>query len=97
MENLDKLTAAGLPIYDLNLENLERKDWYNAIETLGCQPPPLTLSCQVQDRSGHARTMAGYSQDPRQLMHPAHSTLRRHFLGTTLHHHPQPGLGQGPR
>ncbi|KAJ4302989.1 hypothetical protein N0V90_001880 [Kalmusia sp. IMI 367209] len=26
-ENLDKLTAAGPPIYDLNLENLERKDW----------------------------------------------------------------------
>ncbi|KAF1971759.1 putative histidine kinase HHK12p [Bimuria novae-zelandiae CBS 107.79] len=27
MDNLDKLTAAGLPIYDLNRENLERKDW----------------------------------------------------------------------
>ncbi|KAL1608200.1 hypothetical protein SLS60_003139 [Paraconiothyrium brasiliense] len=27
MENLDKLTAAGLPVYDLNLENLDRKDW----------------------------------------------------------------------
>ena len=23
----DKLTAAGLPVYDLNLENLDRKDW----------------------------------------------------------------------
>lgn len=34
MENLDKLTAAGLPVYDLNLENLERKDWYDAIDTL---------------------------------------------------------------
>ncbi|KAL5422769.1 hypothetical protein PMIN04_004436 [Paraphaeosphaeria minitans] len=27
MENLDKLTAAGLPVYDLNLEHLDRKDW----------------------------------------------------------------------
>ncbi|KAL5382727.1 hypothetical protein DPSP01_006286 [Paraphaeosphaeria sporulosa] len=27
MENLDKLTAAGLPVYDLNLENLDRNDW----------------------------------------------------------------------
>ncbi|KAF2474121.1 two component histidine kinase 1 [Lindgomyces ingoldianus] len=27
MENLDKLTAAGLPIFDLNLEYLERTDW----------------------------------------------------------------------
>ncbi|KAF2446221.1 two component histidine kinase 1 [Karstenula rhodostoma CBS 690.94] len=30
MENLDKLTAAGLPVYDLNLENLDRKDWTNS-------------------------------------------------------------------
>jgi hypothetical protein len=27
MENLDKLTAAGLPVYELNRENLDRKDW----------------------------------------------------------------------
>jgi len=27
MENLDKLTAAGLPIFDLNTEHLEQKDW----------------------------------------------------------------------
>ncbi|KAF2253673.1 putative histidine kinase HHK12p [Trematosphaeria pertusa] len=27
MENLDKLTAAGLPIFDLDQESLERKDW----------------------------------------------------------------------
>jgi hypothetical protein len=27
MENLDKLTAAGLPVYDLNVENVEKKDW----------------------------------------------------------------------
>lgn len=27
MENLDKLTSAGLPVFDMNLENLDRKDW----------------------------------------------------------------------
>jgi hypothetical protein len=27
MENLDKLQATGLPVYDLNIENLARKDW----------------------------------------------------------------------
>jgi len=27
MENLDKLTAAGLPVFDLNQENLGKKDW----------------------------------------------------------------------
>jgi len=27
MENLDKLSATGLPIFDLNEENLKRKDW----------------------------------------------------------------------
>lgn len=27
MENLDKLTATGLPIFDLNSESLSRPDW----------------------------------------------------------------------
>jgi len=27
MENLDKLSATGLPVFDLNKENLVRKDW----------------------------------------------------------------------
>jgi hypothetical protein len=27
MEDLDKLTAAGLPVFDLNSEHLEQKDW----------------------------------------------------------------------
>jgi hypothetical protein len=27
MENLDKLSATGLPVFDLNLEHLEQKDW----------------------------------------------------------------------
>jgi hypothetical protein len=27
MQNLDKLTAAGLPVFDLNSEHLDHKDW----------------------------------------------------------------------
>lgn len=27
MENLDQLSATGLPVFDLNEENLQRKDW----------------------------------------------------------------------
>ena len=27
MENLDKLTAAGLPVFDMNQEHLDHKDW----------------------------------------------------------------------
>jgi hypothetical protein len=27
MENLDKLSATGLPVFDLNEENLDGKDW----------------------------------------------------------------------
>ncbi|PSN59849.1 two component histidine kinase 1 [Corynespora cassiicola Philippines] len=46
MENLDKLTSTGLPVFDLNAENLNRKDW--AETTLGERDAwPLALTCLV--------------------------------------------------
>ncbi|KAF2652355.1 two component histidine kinase 1 [Lophiostoma macrostomum CBS 122681] len=46
MEDLDKLTATGLPVFDLNTENLERKDWSKT-----CLGPreswPFALHCLV--------------------------------------------------
>ncbi|EDU40549.1 Two component histidine kinase 1 [Pyrenophora tritici-repentis] len=43
MENLDKLSATGLPIFDLNEENLNRKDWAKtAIGTRDSWPTALT-------------------------------------------------------
>ncbi|KAF2181684.1 putative histidine kinase HHK12p [Zopfia rhizophila CBS 207.26] len=46
MENLDKLTAAGLPVFDLNTENLERTDWTQT--PLGPRDSwPLSLQCLV--------------------------------------------------
>ncbi|KAH7116981.1 putative histidine kinase HHK12p [Dendryphion nanum] len=46
MENLDKLTAAGLPVYDLNVENVDRTDWSST--TLGPRDKwPLTLQILI--------------------------------------------------
>ncbi|KAF2026636.1 putative histidine kinase HHK12p [Setomelanomma holmii] len=46
MENLDKLTAAGLPVYDCNVENLDRKDWSQS--AIGPQDKwPSSLKCLV--------------------------------------------------
>ncbi|KAF2012779.1 two component histidine kinase 1 [Aaosphaeria arxii CBS 175.79] len=46
MENLDKLTAAGLPVYDLNAENIDRKDWSQT--PLGPRSEwPASLQCLV--------------------------------------------------
>ncbi|KAF2680177.1 two component histidine kinase 1 [Lentithecium fluviatile CBS 122367] len=46
MENLDRLTATGLPIYDLNSEQLERKDWSQT--PLGARDSwPVALTCLV--------------------------------------------------
>ncbi|KAF2257780.1 putative histidine kinase HHK12p [Lojkania enalia] len=46
MENLDKLTATGLPVWDLNSENLDRSDWSKT--ALGPRESwPATLKCLV--------------------------------------------------
>ncbi|KAL6708235.1 hypothetical protein ACN47E_003419 [Coniothyrium glycines] len=46
MENLDKLTAAGLPVFDLNSEALSKKDWSET--PLGPRKKwPLSLKCLV--------------------------------------------------
>ncbi|KAF1851062.1 putative histidine kinase HHK12p [Cucurbitaria berberidis CBS 394.84] len=46
MENLDKLTAAGLPIFDLNQEHLGQKDWSQT--SLGPRESwPSALKCLV--------------------------------------------------
>ncbi|KAF2868319.1 hypothetical protein BDV95DRAFT_621371 [Massariosphaeria phaeospora] len=46
MENLDKLTASGLPIFDLNAENLDRSDWSQT--PLGPRDSwPASLACLV--------------------------------------------------
>jgi hypothetical protein len=46
MENLDKLTAAGLPVFDLNSELLDRKDWSQT--PLGPRDKwPSSLQCLV--------------------------------------------------
>ncbi|KAE8870040.1 hypothetical protein PTNB29_00384 [Pyrenophora teres f. teres] len=46
MENLDKLSATGLPIFDLNEENLNRSDW--AKTSIGTRDSwPTALTCLV--------------------------------------------------
>ncbi|KAF2107500.1 putative histidine kinase HHK12p [Lophiotrema nucula] len=46
LDNLDTLTAAGLPVYDLNAENIERTDWSNT--PLGPRDQwPTALKCLV--------------------------------------------------
>ncbi|KAH7087792.1 hypothetical protein FB567DRAFT_442916 [Paraphoma chrysanthemicola] len=46
MENLDKLTAAGVSVYDCNVENLERKNWSQS--PLGARDQwPASLKCLV--------------------------------------------------
>jgi hypothetical protein len=46
MEDLDKLTATGLPVFDLNAENLDRKDW--STTCLGARESwPFALHCLV--------------------------------------------------
>lgn len=46
MENLDKLSATGLPIFDLNKENLFRKDWSKS--SIGPRESwPTSLKCLV--------------------------------------------------
>jgi len=46
MENLDKLSATGLPVFDLNAENLRRKDWTKT--TIGSRESwPVALTCLV--------------------------------------------------
>ncbi|KAG9195923.1 hypothetical protein G6011_01044 [Alternaria panax] len=46
MENLDTLSATGLPVYDLNEENLLRKDWTKT--SIGTRESwPVALTCLV--------------------------------------------------
>ncbi|CAO2649438.1 Nn.00g068230.m01.CDS01 [Neocucurbitaria sp. VM-36] len=46
MENLDKLTAAGLPVFDMNQEHLDQKDWSET--PLGSRESwPAALKCIV--------------------------------------------------
>ncbi|KAJ4366943.1 hypothetical protein N0V83_007473 [Neocucurbitaria cava] len=46
MENLDKLTAAGLPVFDMNQEHLDQKDWSET--SLGPRKSwPSALQCLV--------------------------------------------------
>ncbi|KAH6866645.1 two component histidine kinase 1 [Alternaria rosae] len=46
MENLDKLSATGLPVFDLNAENLWRKDWTQT--AIGARESwPVALTCLV--------------------------------------------------
>jgi hypothetical protein len=33
MEDLDKLSATGLPVFDLNSEHLDQKDWWDCSTT----------------------------------------------------------------
>jgi hypothetical protein len=47
MENLDKLTATGLPIYDLNAEKLDREDW--------CVLSPATCALPLTDVRSQSR------------------------------------------
>jgi hypothetical protein len=48
MENLDKLTAAGLPIFDLNAEKLDREDW--------CVPSSPACTQSLTSRSPRSPT-----------------------------------------
>ncbi|EMD91903.1 hypothetical protein COCC4DRAFT_174771 [Bipolaris maydis ATCC 48331] len=46
MENLDKLSATGLPVFDLNEENLSRRDWSKS--SIGSRESwPTSLKCLV--------------------------------------------------
>jgi len=47
MENLDQLTATGLPIYDLNAEKLDREDW--------CGPSPSTHTLSLTNVRSQTR------------------------------------------
>jgi hypothetical protein len=41
MENLDKLTKAGVPVFDCNTEKLEATDWYASRPARKPSPPPI--------------------------------------------------------
>ncbi|KAI8940731.1 hypothetical protein NX059_001996 [Plenodomus lindquistii] len=46
MENLDRLSATGLPVFDLNQENLDSSDWSQS--PIGPRESwPTTLACLV--------------------------------------------------
>jgi hypothetical protein len=89
MENLDRLTTAGVPVYDLNTENLERQDWYVLAHCQGAlcarrRPWMLTAmltAMQVGHAPGASRQMASRTSGACQLVSPTESPLRRRILG----------------
>jgi hypothetical protein len=100
MENLDKLSATGLPVFDLNSEHLEQKDWWDhpwpPRRGVAIRAPVLT-NAQVSVTTGHPRQVVVCAAMPRQLLRAAHAPLRRYLLGGQPYRRAQPGLGKGSR
>lgn len=95
MEDLDKLSATGLPVFDLNSEHLDQKDWCDCSTTSRHIGNPFTNEEQVSITAGATRQLAVFTQMPRKLVHSAHAPLRRHLLGGAAHCCAQPGLVKG--